>query len=106
MPTSTTSGPRPPHACEERVPAQDPCGSGAGTLPSVQAALRRRAGDFRAVRFAAGLRRALPARFAAIFLFAGWRRGPAFFFAILAMVGSLFLFFPDGHSAQQRIDNT
>jgi hypothetical protein len=55
--------------------------------------LRRRAGDFRAVRFATGLRRALPARFAAIFLFAGWRRGAAFFFAILAMVGSLFLFY-------------
>jgi hypothetical protein len=54
----------------------------------------RRAGDFRAARFAAGLRRALPARFAAIFLFdAGWRRGAAFFFfAIFAMVGSLFLF--------------
>jgi hypothetical protein len=55
--------------------------------------LRRRIGDFRAVRFAAGLRRALPARLAAIFLFiAGLRRGAAFFFAIFAMVGSLFLF--------------
>jgi hypothetical protein len=55
--------------------------------------LRRRAGDFRAGRFAAGLRRALPARLTAIFLFvAGRRRGADFFFAILAMVGSLFLF--------------
>jgi len=40
----------------------------------------------------AGLRRALPARFAAIFLFAGWRRAPAFFFAIFAMVVLSFSF--------------
>jgi hypothetical protein len=65
----------------------------AETLPPNQAALRRRAGDFRAVRFTAGLRRALPARFAVIFLFdAGLRREADFFFAIFAMVGSLFLF--------------
>jgi hypothetical protein len=55
----------------------------------LQAALRRRAGDLRAARFATGLRRMLPARLAAVRL-AG-RRG-AFFFAIFAMVGSLFLF--------------
>jgi hypothetical protein len=47
----------------------------------------------RAVRLAAGLRRALPARLVAIFLLvAGWRRGADFFFAVLAMVLSLVLF--------------
>jgi hypothetical protein len=40
----------------------------------------------------AGLRRALPARLAVLLLFIGWRRAEAFFFAVLAMVGSLFLF--------------
>ena len=71
----------------------EPLRARAGTLPPIQAALAlRRAGDFRAVRLAAGLRRALPARLTAVFLFdAGWRRGAAFFFAIFAMVGSLFL---------------
>jgi hypothetical protein len=74
-------------------PGPEPFQARAETLPPIQAALAlRRAGDFRAARFAAGLRRALPARFAAIFRFAGCRRGAAFFFAILAMVGSLFLF--------------
>jgi hypothetical protein len=79
-------------SCSVCAPAQSPLEPRAETLRPIQAALRRRAGDFRTVRFAAGLRRALPARLAAIFLFAGWRRGAAFFFAILAMVGSLFLF--------------
>jgi hypothetical protein len=54
----------------------------------------------------AGLRRALPERLEARLLFIVRRRGEAFFFAVLAMVGSLFLFFPDDSSAQQRIDNT
>jgi hypothetical protein len=40
----------------------------------------------------AGLRRALPERRKALLLFIGRRRGEAFFFAVLAMVGSLFLF--------------
>jgi hypothetical protein len=40
----------------------------------------------------AGLRRALPERLEARLLFIGRRRGEAFFFAVLAMVGSLFLF--------------
>ena len=60
--------------------------------PPVQAA-RRRAGDLRAARrFAAGLRRAAPVRLAAVFFFrAGLRRVLAFFFAIFAMLLSLFL---------------
>jgi hypothetical protein len=45
----------------------------------------------RVARFAAGLRRALPARLAAAFTFAGLRRGAAIF-AVFVMVGSLFLF--------------
>jgi hypothetical protein len=40
----------------------------------------------------AGLRRALPERLEARLLFIGRRRGEAFFLAVLAMVGSLFLF--------------
>jgi len=66
-------------------------------LPSIQAALAlRRTEDLRAARFA-GLRRALPERLEALLLFTERlmerRRAIAFFFfAILPMVGSLFLF--------------
>ena len=65
-------------------------------LSSIQAALAlRRTEDLRAARLA-GLRRALPERLEALLLFTARlierRRAVAFFFAILAMVGSLFLF--------------
>jgi hypothetical protein len=57
-----------------------------------QAALAlRRAEDLRAMRLP-GLRRALPERLETLLLFIARRRGEAFFFAVLAMVGSLFLF--------------
>ena len=58
--------------------------------PSQAALALRRAEDLRAMRLP-GLRRALPARLT-LLLFVARRRGEAFFFAVLAMVGSLFLF--------------
>ena len=78
----------------------------APALAPIQAALAlRRTEDLRAMRFP-GLRRALPERLEARLLFIGRRRGEAFFFAGLAMVGSLFLFSLMMFSAQQRINNT
>jgi hypothetical protein len=57
------------------------------------------------MRFA-GLRRALPERLEALLLFIGRRRGEAFFFAVLAMVGSLFLLSLMIVLPKQRINNT
>ena len=71
-PTSTTCGPTWPRVLNAHSGPRALASLGPERFPLIQAALAlRRAGVLRAARFAAGLRRALPARFAAIFFFAG-----------------------------------